>query len=118
MWIELLSSFRPTFKKPSPDRLDLLLYKFKTDLYRFACGHNSFNLRFQVSSASLRIRANIGLSAYLLNNYPVITYAILSGISLIIVLTIFAIYWTSQGIQVYQRIRENQISMQNKEHSS
>lgn len=73
-----------------------------------------------MSSASLRVRANIGYAAYIINNYPISTYLILSGISLFILLSVFTIYWTTQGLQMYQQIVDNnkKVRISNKEHLS
>jgi len=102
--VEFPSDFRETFSRPAKFLIVQIQNRF-----------------LQVSSASLRIRANIGFTAYLINNYPITTYLMLSGLSLLILLSIFTIYWTTQGLQMYQRIKENskvQNSIHNKEHIS
>ncbi|KAE9556744.1 hypothetical protein FO519_000150 [Halicephalobus sp. NKZ332] len=55
----------------------------------------------QVASAMLEIRAIVGLSAYLFNEFPILSYISIFGISFAINFGVFLLYWGTKGLSVY-----------------
>uniref|UniRef100_A0A914CHX6 Seipin n=1 Tax=Acrobeloides nanus TaxID=290746 RepID=A0A914CHX6_9BILA len=58
----------------------------------------------QVDSAFLQIRAYMGISSYIFTAYPIITYVSLFIINLIVLLSVFTLYWTYKGLNVVHMV--------------
>uniref|UniRef100_A0AC34F7P8 Seipin n=1 Tax=Panagrolaimus sp. ES5 TaxID=591445 RepID=A0AC34F7P8_9BILA len=59
------------------------------------------NRFIQVASADFHIRAHVGISSYLLYNYPTITYSIIFSICFTIYSGLCLLYWSNRGIELY-----------------
>ncbi|KAI1695547.1 CBR-JAMP-1 protein [Ditylenchus destructor] len=59
------------------------------------------NKFIQLSSASLKIRAQVGLISYIVSEFPIISYALIFGISFTTYFTIFFLHWAYKGIHIF-----------------
>ncbi|KAI6198385.1 Adipose-regulatory protein and Protein of unknown function DUF766 domain containing protein [Aphelenchoides fujianensis] len=89
--VEFPSEYRETFSRPARFLVVQIQNRF-----------------IQIAQSSLRIRANVGLLTSIMNNYPVTTYLCMSAACLIVFLSVFALYWATQGLVLYQKISENE----------
>uniref|UniRef100_A0AC34QVE0 Seipin n=1 Tax=Panagrolaimus sp. JU765 TaxID=591449 RepID=A0AC34QVE0_9BILA len=64
----------------------------------------------QVASAFLEIRAIVGFSAWLFNDFPIISFFLISTISFMANFCVFMIYWSIKGIVVY--VEEEEIILE------
>ncbi|KAI1715764.1 putative adipose-regulatory protein (Seipin) domain-containing protein [Ditylenchus destructor] len=59
------------------------------------------NKFIQLSSASLKIRAQVGLVSYIVSEFPIISYTFIFGISFTLYFTIFFLHWAYKGIHFF-----------------
>jgi hypothetical protein len=69
------------------------------------------NRFIQVASADFNIRAHVGISSYVLYNYPTITYLIIYSISFAIYSGLCVLYWYNRGINLWVEEEEAEISV-------
>uniref|UniRef100_A0A915CMS5 Seipin n=1 Tax=Ditylenchus dipsaci TaxID=166011 RepID=A0A915CMS5_9BILA len=59
------------------------------------------NKYIQISSASLKIRARVGLLCYIISEFPVLSYIFLLTTSFGIYFTVFVLHWAYKGINFF-----------------
>lgn len=63
----------------------------------------------QVASAFLEIRAIVGFSTWLFNDFPIISFFFISTMSFMANFAVFMIYWSVKGVHVYVEEEEELI---------